>query len=282
MELKDYRKNKEYLICVDSDGCAMDTMDIKHFECFGPCMVTEWGLEEWREPILKRWNEINLYSMTRGINRFKGLVIALGEIDQEYKRIEELDVLTGWAEHTKELSNGSLQNEIQKAERPSILQKALSWSKAVNESITLIPDEKKKPFEGVGEALAYAKQFADIAIVSSANLQAVLEEWEMYGLLEHTDIVLAQDAGSKAYCIGELLKKGYEKHHVIMTGDAPGDLQAAQANEVFYYPILVKKEAYSWANYREAVDRLLNGSYEGAYQERQIQEFTDNLTGGKL
>ena len=24
-------KKKEYLVCVDSDGCAMDTMDVKHF-----------------------------------------------------------------------------------------------------------------------------------------------------------------------------------------------------------------------------------------------------------
>lgn len=34
MELKDFAKRKDYLVCVDSDGCAMDTMDIKHFKCF--------------------------------------------------------------------------------------------------------------------------------------------------------------------------------------------------------------------------------------------------------
>lgn len=36
--LTNYKKKKEYLICVDSDGCAMD---IKHIKCFGPCMVEE-------------------------------------------------------------------------------------------------------------------------------------------------------------------------------------------------------------------------------------------------
>ena len=65
--LNEYTKKKEFLVCVDSDGCAMDTMDIKHFRCFGPCMVAEWGLEEWKTPILDRWNEVNLYTMTRGI-----------------------------------------------------------------------------------------------------------------------------------------------------------------------------------------------------------------------
>ena len=43
-----YKKTRDLLVCVDSDGCAMDTMNCKHFHCFGPCMVTEWGLEEWK------------------------------------------------------------------------------------------------------------------------------------------------------------------------------------------------------------------------------------------
>lgn len=47
MTLQEFEKKHDYLICVDSDGCAMDTMDIKHFRCFGPCMVEEWGLEQW-------------------------------------------------------------------------------------------------------------------------------------------------------------------------------------------------------------------------------------------
>ena len=37
-------KKHDILICVDSDGCAMDTMNIKHMKCFGPCLVEEWGL----------------------------------------------------------------------------------------------------------------------------------------------------------------------------------------------------------------------------------------------
>ena len=50
------KPTKEFLVCVDSDGCAMDTMNIKHFRCFGPCMVEEWRLEPWRDAILERWN----------------------------------------------------------------------------------------------------------------------------------------------------------------------------------------------------------------------------------
>ena len=47
--LQEFSKQKAFLVCVDSDGCAMDTMDVKHFRCFGPCMVEEWQLGEWRE-----------------------------------------------------------------------------------------------------------------------------------------------------------------------------------------------------------------------------------------
>lgn len=278
-KLSDYKKRKDFLVCVDSDGCAMDTMDIKHIRCFGPCMVEEWGLSQWKDEILKRWNEINLYTMTRGINRFKGLSIALQEISEKYIPVEDLDILTEWAANSKELSNDALQRAIN--EKESIcLKKALSWSKAVNSSINKLPEEEKVPFEGVKEALAYAHETADVAIVSSANLDAVLEEWERFGLIPYTDIVLAQDAGSKAFCIGELLKAGYEKNNVVMCGDAPGDLDAARNNGVFYYPILVRKEKESWTRFMdEGFSRLKAGTYEGEYQEQKIQEFLANLGG---
>ena len=281
ISLSDYTKKKDFLVCVDSDGCAMDTMDIKHFLCFGPCMVNEWELHENKDVILKRWNEINLYTMTRGINRFKGLVLALQEINQNFKQIEDLETLIAWTENSKELSNDALVSAINNNPNSISLRKALSWSKAVNASINRLPENAKLPFEKAKEALKYAHQYADVAIVSSANLDAVLEEWEKHGLLCHTDIVLAQNAGSKAFCIQELLKKGYNPNNVVMCGDAPGDLDAAKKNNVFYYPILVKKEKESWEEFiSTALTKLLNNTYTGSYQGEKINAFLNNL-GGK-
>ncbi len=278
--LKEYTKQKEYLICVDSDGCAMDTMDIKHFRCFGPCMVAEWGLERWEKPILDRWNEVNLYTMTRGINRFKGLVIALTEVNDAYCPIEDLDTLCNWAETSPALSNDALQKAIGENPDSISLQKALRWSEAVNKAIKALPECEIKPFPMALEALRFAHENADVAIVSSANLGAVLEEWEKHGLLPHTDIVLAQNVGSKAYCIGELLKKGYAPDKVLMCGDAPGDLDAAEKNGVFYYPILVKHEKASWEEFMaEGFGHLLSGTYEGAYQNEKTAAFLHNLGG---
>lgn len=275
--LEQYVKQKDYLICVDSDGCAMDTMDIKHIRCFGPCMVEEWELSEWKDAILTRWNDINLYTMTRGINRFKGLAMALKEINGTYTRIEGIEVLDEWVETSNELSNPALKRAIEENDN-ICLKKALSWSEKVNENINALSFDEKKPFEGVKEALEYAHQYADIAIVSSANLQAVEEEWELYGLLDHVDILLAQNVGSKAFCIQELLKKGYEVDKTMMTGDAVGDYEAAKKNGVFYYPIRVRHEKESWEEFKaEAVNRLTSGTYAGEYQKKQADAFMDNL-----
>lgn len=137
--LSDFQKTKDYLICVDSDGCAMDTMDIKHIRCFGPCMVQEWQLDRWQDEILFRWNEVNLYTMTRGINRFKGLAAALTEVNDRFCPIDGVEKLTYWAEHSDELSNDALQREIAAQPDQVIFQKALSWSNAVNASIRELP-----------------------------------------------------------------------------------------------------------------------------------------------
>ncbi|MBE5880777.1 MAG: HAD family hydrolase [Lachnospiraceae bacterium] len=275
--LDNFQKKKDWLFCIDSDGCAMDTMDIKHIRCFGPCMVDEWGLSQWKAPILDRWNDINLYTMTRGINRFKGLAMALKEIHEQYCDIEGIEALQRWVAESPELSNPALEKAIEENDNVC-LKKALSWSRKVNESINALSFDEKKPFDGVKEALAYANQFGDVAIVSSANRQAVDEEWGRYGLLDHVDIILAQDVGSKAFCIQELLKKGYDKDKVLMTGDAPGDKDAAEKNGVYYYPILVRREKESWEEFvGAAVGKLVDGSYGGDYQQQKLKEFTENL-----
>ena len=278
-ELQSFTRNKDFLVCVDSDGCAIDSMNIKHFNCFGPRMVDEWNLENWQDEILKRWNVINLFSMTRGINRFKGLIMALKEINEKYTKIEDLTSLDEWVSTTKELSNNSLINAIENNPNSICLKKALSWSNLVNESIKKLPEEDVVPYEMVKEALEFAHQRADVVIVSSANIGAIMDEWSRHNLLPHVDLVLAQNHGTKAYCISELLKKGYDKKNVLMCGDAPGDLDAAKVNGVFYYPIKVNLEKESWVEFIECgFDKLINHSYEGSYQEEKINDFIKNLS----
>lgn len=275
-------RRHDFLVCVDSDGCAMDTMNCKHIHCFGPCMVTEWGLEAWKEPILKRWNEINLYQMTRGINRFKGLAMALGEIDRQYTPIPGVAALQGWADSAPALSNDAVAQAAQTAVDPEekrIFEKALSWSKAVNRGIVALPEEFKVPFPGAKEGLAAAAAFADVAVVSSANRDAVEAEWQEHRLLDHVDILLAQDCGSKARCIERMLEFGYEKDKVLMVGDAPGDRDAAAKNGVRFYPILVGREAESWKALADTALRKLQSGAYAEYEAEKQREFLQNLGG---
>ena len=277
-----FKKKHDYLICVDSDGCVMDTMNCKHFHCFGPCMVDEWELGEWKDAILERWNVINLFSMTRGINRFKGLAMALKEIDKQYTPIRGIEYLLHWAQTAPALSNDGIAKAAEEATDPDaklVLSKALSWSKAVNASIVKLPEELKVPYAGAKEGLVAAHQFADVAMVSSANRDAVEEEWGKFGLLPYTDIVLAQDIGSKATCIGEMMKFGYDPGRVLMVGDAPGDRDAARKNGVHYYPILVNHEKESWDEaISVAFGKLQSGDY-AEYGAKKEQDFLRNLGG---
>lgn len=276
MEYKEFARKKNYLVCVDSDGCAMNTMDIKHFRCFGPCMVEEWGLEEWRDEILDRWNQVNLYSMTRGINRFKALAILLSEIDGSCKKIPDAEDYIKWTEDSDELSNEVLSRVLEQT-GGSCFKKALHWSNEVNRRINEIPEVDKIPFAGVKEGLAFAHKYADIAIVSSANPDAVSAEWEKHGLMKYVNYMMAQNAGSKTFCISKLLEYGYEPDHVMMMGDAPGDLSAAEKNSVQFYPVLVSHESDSWNGIREALDKLINGKFDKAYQKQLINAFKHNL-----
>lgn len=275
-------RKRDYLICVDSDGCVMDTMNCKHFHCFGPCMVTQWSLEAWKNAILARWNEVNLFSMTRGINRFKALAVCLEEIDRCYTPIAGIQGLVHWVNTAPALSNDALAMAAQDADDPQtrhILEKALSWSKTVNAAISQLPEEWKLPYAGAKEGLATAHSFADVAMVSSANRDAVEEEWGKFGLLEHTDIVLAQDVGSKAACIARMLAYGYDPEKVLMVGDAPGDWEAAEKNGVYYYPILVNHEKESWDEaIAHGFAHLRDGSYD-AYGAEKKKEFFANLGG---
>jgi phosphoglycolate phosphatase-like HAD superfamily hydrolase len=107
----------------------------------------------------------------------------------------------------------------------------------------------------------------------------VEEEWGKFGLLQHTDIVLAQDVGSKAACIKEMLKFGYDLDKVVMVGDAPGDCDAAEKNGVYYYPILVNHEKESWDEaIAVAFGKLQSGEY-AEYGAAKKQEFLKNLGG---
>jgi phosphoglycolate phosphatase-like HAD superfamily hydrolase len=274
--IDEFEKSKDFLVCVDSDGCAMDTMDVKHIKCFGPKIVEVWGLQAIEEKFLETWNYINLYSKTRGINRFKGLVKIFEVLTAEGMKMPEFSSIKKWTETTPELSNPALEKVIEETKDEQLI-KALEWSNGVNKAIRELHNEDK-PFPFVKEGLEIISKKADIAIVSSANGGAVMEEWTRHELAPSVQVMLGQEAGTKAACIAGLKEKNFSDDNVLMVGDAPGDLEAALKNGVLYYPILVGKEEFSWKRLAtEALEKLIDGSYKGEYQEKLIDEFNSSL-----
>lgn len=277
-ELLQYEKKNKYLLCVDSDGTAMNTMEVKHNLCFGPAFVKEWGLEAHEEEVLKIWNAINLYSVKRGINRFLGLQLVMEYIDKYLTPMEGLDELKRWIASTPELSNVALIRYLEDVYSP-ILEKVLSWSQSASLNIALLPVEERKPFDGVSESLIFAREESDIVVVSSANPDAMYEEWELHGLAYFVDLILNQNIGTKEYCISELINKGYDKRNVMMVGDAIEDLEVAKNCGVCFYPIIITNEEASWERFHEeALERFYDGTYAGDYEAQLIEEFKQALS----
>jgi phosphoglycolate phosphatase-like HAD superfamily hydrolase len=66
----------------------------------------------------------------------------------------------------------------------------------------------------------------------------------------------------------------YAKDHVLMIGDAPGDLSAARANAALFFPVNPGHEEQSWERFlNEAIDRFFNHTYAGEYEASLIAEF---------
>ena len=68
------QRKHDFLVAIDSDGCAFDTMELKHKECFIPNIVKHWGLQAVSKYARAAGEFVNLYSKDRGCNRFPALV----------------------------------------------------------------------------------------------------------------------------------------------------------------------------------------------------------------
>lgn len=278
--LKDFEKTRDILFCFDSDGCVLDAMEVKHRRCHGLCFIREWGLEAHFDEAMDIWCDINLYETTRGIHRYKALVMMLERLEGKLLHTPGLPAFRDWVNTTQKLTNAGLEEQIRKNDA-ELFKKALRWSYALNAEIDRIPMDDKPPYPGVPEALARVQEQVDVGIVSSSNLEAITGEWSHFGLLDHVDCLTSQNDGSKAYCIAELLKKGYQKNKVVMVGDAFGDQAAARANGVWFFPIRVRHEVASWNQLlSEALPRMLEGRYDQAYQDTLDQAFVDSFHAG--
>lgn len=286
--LKEFRPKHEFFIGIDSDGSAFDTMGIKQRECFCPWLIALFGLQPVAQAARECKDFADLFSKTRGANRHKTTKRIIAELLPEHPmtkargfEVPQYPHYFVWVDDPKSLlSNDGLKQAIDKSANPEAkqeLQVALAWSERVNWAI----EETVKgisPFPFVRQFLEKIQTIADVIVVSGTPNEALNREWEEHGIAKYVGIIAGQEMGTKTQHLGYATKGRYEKNHVLMIGDAPGDMKAARANEALFYPINPGNEIESWKRlYNEAFDKFINGEYAGEYEEKLIAQFDSYL-----
>jgi phosphoglycolate phosphatase-like HAD superfamily hydrolase len=272
----EFTPKHEYLVGIDSDGCAFDTMELKHKECFIPNIINFWGLQGVSKYAREAAEFVNLYSKSRGINRFPALVEALEwtnkrpEVKARGIKVDIPASLLDWMKRETKLGNPALEKEVEKTGDPH-LKHTLAWSKAINATITDMV-RGVPPFPYVRESLEKLQPHADVLVVSATPHEALQREWQEHDLAKYTVAICGQEVGTKKESLRAAAK--YPPHHTLMIGDAPGDHQAAVANQSLFFPINPGAEEASWERFfEEGIDRFLAGSFAGEYQASLLAEF---------
>jgi hypothetical protein len=276
--LPGFHKTGDFLIGIDSDGCVFDTMEVKHKECFIPNIVNHYGLAALCRATREVAEFLNLYSRWRGTNRFPGLTLTLDllaerpEVARRGIKLPGLIGLRDWLKRETRLGNPALKAEVDRTGDPDLI-RALAWSEAVNRSIAEIVRDVP-PFPLVRESLQGMVGKADVLVVSATPNEALEREWAEHDLRGLVGLIAGQETGSKKEVLAQALGCGYEKDHVLMIGDAPGDLAAAQANGVLFYPIEPGFEDESWQRFlEEGLPRFYAGTFGGAYMADRVERF---------
>lgn len=277
-KLQNLEKEHDFLVGIDSDGCAFDTMEIKHKECFIPNTINEWGLQAISKFVRETAEFVNLYSRWRDMNRFPALINVFDLLEDriEVKKrnfiLPKVDSLRKWVVSEERLSDPSLEKKILESKDP-VLIKTLRWSKTVNETVKKIV-KGVPPFPFVPDSLKKMKNKVDVAVVSSAPITDLEREWNEQGLIRHVKLIAGQEMGSKTEILATVNNGKYDPEKVIMIGDAINDMNAAKNNGVLFYPINPGDEDFSWQRfYKESFDRFVGGTYKGVYEEKLIVEF---------
>jgi phosphoglycolate phosphatase-like HAD superfamily hydrolase len=276
--LKNLEPKHEFLLAIDSDGCAFDTMEIKHKECFIPNIIKFWSLQPVSKYTRAVAEFINLYSKWRGINRFPGLALTFDMLrewpDVQKRRIDIPHALTlrDWIGRESKLGNPALKAEVEKTGDETLVL-ALAWSEAVNASVADIV-HGVPPFPFVRESLEKIARWADIIVCSATPNEALEREWEEHDIARFARVIAGQERGSKREHIHLASNGKYRKENVLMVGDAPGDLRSAKANDALFYPIKPGLEDESWEFFfKEAADKFRDGLYTVDYEAQLIADF---------
>jgi len=277
--LAELKPKHEFFVGIDSDGCAFDTMEIKHKECFIPNIIKYWGLQPVSKYAREAGEFVNLYSKWRGVNRWPALVMVF-DLLRERPEVQERgfvppeapDIRKFIAAEAYPKSNDGLRAYMKEQSSPE-LETALAWTIAVNDTVADMVHDVP-PYPHMRESLDLLADKADMIVVSSTPVRALTSEWHEHDIAKYVRVIAGQEMGKKALHLKLAAGGKYPEDRILMIGDAPGDMRAAKAINALFYPINPGSEAESWLRfYEEAMGRFLAGQYAGDYEAKVIAEF---------
>lgn len=281
-DLRNWKSQHQRLVAVDSDGCVFDTVALKQRLCFHPLIVTYWNLAPLETQVRETAEYVNLFSPWRGQNRFLNLLrtfdLLAGRADVRARGIALPDpiALRRFVESGVPLGHPALEESIG-ATHDHELVRLLAWSQAVDAAVAHLGT--LTPFQDVVSSLECIRKHADIVCVSQTPAATVEREWIASGLIEYADGVAGPELGTKAHHLKALTAAGYAPGCVLMIGDAPGDMEAAERAGALFYPINPGGEAAAWRCFKEqAWDRFLRGTFTGPFADGLRARFVASLS----
>ena len=151
-----YARKREFLLCTDICGSALDTLRSRQEQAYCPALVEVFELEEHAQEARRAWMSVALESRLRGGNRFRLLSQACVRIAQQGAAVPGLDGILHWVESGSELTHGALAARVKRGAGPA-LARALAWSREVNRRLTAMPKENKVIVEKVNVATCHTK-----------------------------------------------------------------------------------------------------------------------------
>ncbi len=209
----------DFLVGIDSDGCAFDTMELKHKECFIPNTINYYELQGVSKYAREAAEFVNLYSKSRGINRFPALIETLEWLQKRPDVACPGDSdpraagPVAWIGRETKLGNPALAKAVEaerRGGRRRRLAQALDWSVAVNKAIEGMV-RGVPPFPCVRESLQRLSPAADVLVVSATPQEALTREWQEHKLDGHVRAICGQESGTKKQFMA--LSAKYPKDH---------------------------------------------------------------------
>jgi len=290
-QLRNFKRTKDYLVAIDTDGCVTDNMNGKQMLIFHPQFMEFYQLWEMETYYREVAEYYNLFSVDRGCNRFIAIqftLIALQNrkdvqqvLQQRQVKLPDIKPLNEYIVYTKEnklgLGNPSLEEFLNQNPLDLTLYKLLGWSEAVNRMFPHV-SARIPPFDKVKECLKLMAKYADVLIVSKTPYADLANYWEAQGIAQYVQIISGQEMGSKGHHIEVAKRAGnYEDNQVLMIGDGGGDLKAVKVNNGLFYPTPPGQEQEAWDNFPQAFQLFVKRGYKGEFEDKLLDQFKKSL-----